>query len=55
MWVCMCVRVCLCASVFTCVCLFVFVHVIYSFKYSQVIVSQSVCVHYSSIRDVCCG
>ena len=38
-----------------CVCVFVFVHVIYCFKYSQVIVGESVCVHYSSIGDVCCG
>ena len=30
-------------------------HVIYCFKYSQVIVGESVCVHYSSIGDVCCG
>ena len=49
------VGVFVCASVFTCVCVFVFVHVIYCFKYSQVIVGESVCVHYSSIGDVCCG
>ena len=52
--VCACVVcVCLCASVFTCVCVFVFVHVNHCLKYSQVI--ESVCLHYSSIGDVCCG
>ena len=53
-----CVLVCACfvrASVFAYMCVFVFVHVIYCFKYSQVIVGESVCLHYSSIGDVCCG
>ena len=55
--VCVCC-VCVC-FVFICVyirmCVFVFVHVIYCFKYSQVIVGEPVCVHYSSIGDVWCG
>ena len=42
--VCVCVRMCACVCVFTCVCLSV--HVIY---YSQVIVGESVCLHYSSV------
>ena len=45
----MCVCVLLCLHV----CVFVFVHVIYCFKYSQVIVGESVCVHYSSIYRRC--
>ena len=45
--VCVCVRMCACVCVFTCVCLSV--HVIY---YSEVIVGESVCLHYSSIGDV---
>ena len=46
------VCVCVCACVHMClhVCVFVFVHVMY---YSQVIVGESVCLHYcSSIGDV---
>ena len=38
------------SCVCVCVCVCVFVHVIYCFKYSQVIVGESVCVHYSSIE-----
>ena len=56
-WVCVgaSVGVFLCVSVSTYVCVFIFVNVIQCFKYSQVIVGESVCLHYSSIGDVCCG
>ena len=49
--VCVCVVLCVCFCVHLClhVCVFVFVHVIY---YSQVIVGESVCLHYSSIGGV---
>ena len=49
--VCLCCVLCVCVRVHLClhVCVFVFVLVIY---YSQVIVVESVCLHYSSIGDV---
>ena len=56
-----CVCVCVCVCVFVCICVYIrmcvfdFKHVIYCFKYSQVIIGESVCVYYSSIGDVCCG
>ena len=59
MCVCVCVvcMYCVCVVCFVCVlvcicvymCVFIFVLVIY---YSQIIVDESVCLHYSSIGDV---
>ena len=47
--VCGCGCGCFCVHLCLHVCVFVFVHVIY---YSQVIVGEPVCLHYSSIGDV---
>ena len=50
-YVCVCV-LCVCVGVYLCLHMrvFVFVHVIYCFKHSQVIVGESVCLHYSSME-----
>ena len=44
---------CVCFWVHLClhICVFAFVHVIFCFTYSQVIVGESVCLYYSRVRE----
>ena len=50
---CACVCVCVCVCMHLCLHMCVFVHVIYCFKYSQVIVGDSVCGCTIAVEDMC--